>query len=173
MADLANNLNTVPAVSGPRLMRAEMLLWLPGRPVVRREVFHVGSEDRRFDLRPDESAAGITLRIRQDRFHALLSGPERADLEIEFMIEDPRGLVMPMWALSYGRGAEVSVWDAFGRLAVPDLAARGADAPPLNLEMGRYVLNASALGSTRLVVGAGCEVEAACLDLGGRRAVAG
>jgi hypothetical protein len=173
MANFANNLNTVPSVSGPRLTRAELVLWLPGRAVVRREVLHVSDEDRRFDLRPDESPAGLSLRIRQDRFHALLSGPERADLEVEFVVEDPQGISLPMWALVHGREAEVSVWDAFGRLAVPDLAARGTDAAPLTLEMGRYVLNASALGTTTLIVGAGCEIEAACLDLGGRRAIAG
>ncbi|NBX25253.1 MAG: hypothetical protein EBQ99_04290 [Planctomycetes bacterium] len=173
MAKSANNLNTDASVSGPRLTRADLVLWLPGRAVVRREVLHFSREDQRFELRPDGSPAGISLRIREDRFHAMLSGPERADVEVEFTVEDPRGLSLPLWALVHGREAEVSVWDAFGRLAVPDVTARGADAAPLNLPMGRYTMTASALGSTTLVIGAGCDVEAACLELGGRRAVAG
>jgi len=173
MANLANNPNTDLSVSGPRLRRAELVLWLPGRALVRRELFRPEGEDQFFELRPDGSPAGISLRIRADRFHAVLSGPERADVEVEFTIDDPRGARLPLWALVHGREAEVSVWDAFGRLAVPDVTARGADAGPLLLATGRYTLTASALGTTTLVIGAGCDAAAACLDLGGRRAVAG
>lgn len=173
MAIFADNSHTLNTVSGLRLKRAEMVLWLPDRAVVRREVLHFSDEDRRFDLRPDASPAGISLRVRSDRFHALLSGPERADLEIEFVVTGDDGTELPMWALVHGREAEASVWDAFGRLAVPEIAARGADAPPLHLDRGRYTLTASALGSTTLVIGAGCGIEAACLDLGNLRAAAG
>lgn len=173
MATFAENSDTVESVSGPRLTRAELVLWLPRRPIVRRELLKFDGDDRRFDLRPDDSPAGISLRIREDRFHAAISGPERADLEVEFSVQDPRGIVMPVWALVHGREAEASVWDAFGRLAIPDVAARGVDAGPLRLAAGRYTLTASALGSTSLVIGVGCEAEAACLDLSGRRAIAG
>lgn len=173
MATLVDIPNAVDTVSGLRLERAEMVLWLPGRPVVRRELLGFNHEDRRFDLRPDESPAGLTLRVRSDRFHAMLSGPERADLEVDFVVHAPEGVMVPMWGLVHGRNAEVSVWDAMGRLAVPDLTARGADAGPLRLDRGRYVVNASAIGSTTLVLGVGCDLETACLDLGGLRAAAG
>ena len=173
MAIFADNSHSVNTVSGVRLERAEMALWLPGRPVVRRELLRFADEDRRFDLRPDESPAGLSLRVRHDRFHAMLSGPERADLEVEFVVESSDGVPVPMWALVHGREAEATVWDAFGRLAVPDLAARGVDSAPMRLDRGRYTLIGSALGSTTLVLGVACEVEAACLDLGNLRAAAG
>jgi hypothetical protein len=173
MATFANNPNADLSVSGPRLRRADLVLWLPGRAVVRREVLHLEGGDQFFELRPDGSPAGISLRIRDDRFHAVLSGPERADVEVEFTVDDAKGTRLPILALVHGREAEVSVWDAFGRLVVPDVTARGADAAPLLMEMGRYTLTASALGSTTLVIGAGCDVAAACLDLGQRRAAAG
>ena len=46
-------------------------------------------------------------------------------------------------------------WDSFGKLVVPDLLARGSDAPDLRLNAGKYMIIASVTGTTTMVLGAG------------------
>lgn len=152
-----------PTCSGPavRLLDADMALWLPGQPLVRREILRIEAPDRRFVLRPDDSPAGVLLETSSCGFHALLSGPERADIEVNWVVEALQGVEMPMWALGKGPLVEASVWDSFGRLVLPDLLARGFDAPRVELRPGRYLLTASAHGRFSLALGVGIDMATA------------
>jgi hypothetical protein len=149
--------NLIGLASGIGLIRAEMALWLPRRAVVRREILKFAADDRQLELKPDRSSAGISVLVSAHRFHAMLSGPERADLEVEWLVEPNTMVRLPLWSMSHGRDAEVSIWDAFGQLVVPDVMARGPDTAPLMMASGRYTLTASVFGSTALMVTAGHE----------------
>jgi hypothetical protein len=141
-------------------MDAELSLWLPGRPLVRREILRLDEPGQRIVLRPDASSAGVVLQTSEEGFHGLLSGPERADLEVSWQVTSAEQIDLSMWALSHGLEAEASIWDSWGRLVVPDLLARGADAPRAKLLAGRYLLTASVHGCTSLVLGVGVEADA-------------
>lgn len=146
-----------------RLLHAELALSLPGRPPVRRELLRLDGEPRVITLRPDGTTAHATLEIGAAHALASLAGPEQADIEIEWCIEAGSPQRLPLWAIARGGDAEVSLWDAFGRLAVADVLARGVDAPEISLPSGRYVLTASAFGATSLLVGAGIAAQAVML----------
>lgn len=143
-----------------RLLHAELALSLPGRPPVRRELLRLDGEPRVITLRPDGTQAHATLEVGHAHMLASLAGPEQADVEVEWIVEGGAPQRMPLWAVARGGEAEVSLWDAFGRLTVPDVIARGADAPDVTLTSGRYVLSATALGATTLLVGAGIAAQA-------------
>lgn len=152
---------SIKSVPGPlRLLHAELALSLPGRPPVRRELLRLDGEPRVITLRPDGTQAHAMLEVGQVHVLASLAGPEQADVEVEWIIEGGASQPMPLWAIARGGEAEVSLWDAFGRLAVADVTARGADAPDITLACGRYVLSATAFGATTLLVGAGIAAEA-------------
>lgn len=161
--------NAAPATDqGIRLTQGDMMVWLPGQPQVRREILQVTGDPRTFMLRPDDSGAGVTLLMAEDHFHAALAGPEQAEIEVHWLVRNPNGMSMPLWALAQGRDVEANLWDGFGSLLVPDVTARGPDAEDLKLQPGRYMLTAIATGRSSLLVGAGrpC-VEA--LGLGTRK----
>lgn len=137
-------------------MQAEMLLWLPKQPQIRREILQVSKASQVYNLHPDPSAiGGINLNLCQKHFHASLSGPERADLEVECIVHEGSTMTLPIWAVAQGQEAEVNVWDSFGKLVVPDLLTRGIDAPDLLLNAGKYMIIASVTGTTTMVLGAG------------------
>jgi hypothetical protein len=143
-----------------RLVHAELTLSLPGRPPVRRELLRLDSEPRVIALRPDETPAHAVLETGAGHMLASLAGPERADLEVEWFVESAGTVRMPLWAIARGRDAEVSLWDAFGRLVVPDALARGTDATDLELGCGHHVLTATVFGETALLVGVGITAQA-------------
>lgn len=151
-----------PAIKSGRtplhLQHAEITLRLPGRPPVRRELLQFDGAPRVFTLRPDGTHAHATLEMGEGWMLASLAGPEQADLEVEWICGGVERLELPLWAVATGNQAEVSLWDAFGRLAVSDVLARSPDAPAIELLGGRYVLTASVLGETSLIVGAGISV---------------
>jgi hypothetical protein len=139
-----------------QVMQAEMLLWLPKQPQIRREILQVSKASQVYNLHPDPSAiGGINLNLCQKHFHASLSGPERADLEVECIVHEGSTMTLPIWAVAQGQEAEVNVWDSFGKLVVPDLLTRGIDAPDLLLNAGKYMIIASVTGTTTMVLGAG------------------
>ena len=139
-----------------QILQAEMLLWLPKQPQIRREILHVSQSSQVYNLHPDPTAVGgINLNLCQKHFHASLSGPERADLEVECIVHEGSTMTLPIWAVAQGQEAEVNVWDSFGKLVVPDLLARGSDAPDLRLNAGKYMIIASVTGTTTMVLGAG------------------
>jgi len=154
-----------------RPIQADMVVCLPGQPQVRREVLQVTGEPRTFTLRPDDSGAGVTLLMAEDHFHAAMAGPEQAEIEVHWLVQNANGASMPLWALAQGRDVEASVWDGFGSLLVPDVTARGPDAQDLVLTPGRYMLTAVVTGQASLLIGAGrpC-VEALGLRNGKRNA---
>ena len=154
-----------------RPVQGDMLVWLPGQPQVRREILQVAGEPRTFTLRPDESGAGVTLLMASDHFHAALTGPERAEIEVHWRVQNPTGLAVPLWALAQGRDVEASVWDGFGALLVPDVIARGPDAPEIVLGPGRYMLSAIVTGHASLMIGAGRHCMEALGLQTGRRSV--
>jgi len=138
-----------------RPVHADLIVWLPGQPQVRREILEVTGDPRTFTLRPDDTGAGVSLLMAQDHFHAAMSGPERAEIEVHWLVCNPNGAEMPLWALAQGRDVEASVWDGFGSLLVPDVTARGPDAHDLTLPPGRYMLSAIVTGNASLLIGAG------------------
>lgn len=138
-----------------RIVQAEIAVCLPGQPQVRREILQVGDTPRMFVLRPGDSDAGVTLRVTDQHFLATLAGPEHAELEVLWDLLD-HAPAIPLWATAHGCDVEASLWDAFGSLVVPDVLARGADAPDMKLAPGRYMLTAMVTGHASLVVGAGC-----------------
>jgi len=148
-----------------RPVHADLTVWLPGQPQVRREILQVTGDPRTFTLRPDDSRAGVTLLMAEDHFHAAMSGPERAEIEVHWIVQNPNGVEMPLWALAQGRDVEASVWDGFGSLMVPDVTARGPDAHDLVLPPGRYMLSAIVTGQASLLIGAG----RSCVDALGLR----
>ena len=154
-----------------RLTHAELSLRLPGRPPVRRELLSFDGEPRTFTLRPDGTSAHATLELGAGHVLASLAGPEQADIEVEWVVEALHPSPLPLWAVANGGDAEVSLWNAFGRLMVPDVIARGFDASDITLESGRYVLTATAFGATRLLVGAG--IAAQSVQMRGLRNFAG
>ena len=141
---------------GILLVQGDMMVCLPGQPPVRREIMRVAGESRTFTLCPDASGAGTTLRMAEDHFHATLAGPEQAEIEVYWLVRNPNGVTVPLWALARGRDVEASLWDGFGTLLVPDVLARGLDAPDVILTPGRYQLTAIVAGHASLVIGAGC-----------------
>jgi len=148
-----------------------MVVCLPGQPQVRREILQVTGDPRTFTLRPDNSGAGVTLLLAEDHFHAAIAGPEQAEIEVHWLVQNPNGATMPLWALAQGRDVEASVWDGFGSLMVPDVITRGPDAEDLVLAPGRYMLTAIVTGHASLLIGAGrpC-MEALGLRTGKRNA---
>ena len=148
-----------------------MAVCLPGQPQVRREILQVTGDPRTFTLRPDDSGAGVTLLMAEDHFHAAIAGPEQAEIEVHWLVQNPNGATMPLWALAQGRDVEASVWDGFGLLMVPDVLTRGPDAQDLVLAPGRYMLTAIVTGHASLLIGAGrpC-MEALGLRTGRRNA---
>ena len=151
----SSNAPATAAQPGLSLLDAEMALWLPGRPQVRRELLRLSEPDRHFVLRPDGSPAGVELVTATDGFHGVLAGPDRADLEVTWTTRKLDGIAVPAWAIASGPEAEASVWDAFGRLVIPDLLARGVDAEDIQLVPGRYVLTASVQGRCSMMLGLG------------------
>lgn len=145
-----------------------MTLWLPGHPVVRREILRLDEGSQEWLLRPDASGAGISLRLHDDGLLLSLAGPERADVELELAVE-AADLRLPLWGVVHGTDAEAALWDGFGRLAVPDLLARTPDAERISLAPGRYLLSASVDGSTTALIGVGLEASHA-LAMRSRRA---
>jgi hypothetical protein len=137
-----------------RPLHAELVVWLPGRPSVRREILDFGNDPAQWILRPDGSGAEASLRSDGRGLLATLRGPERADLEIDFIVPQ-EGLSLTLWAMAHGPQAEVSVWDHFGRLAVADVLARGTDAEPLRLDAGRYELTGSVQRVSSMLLGLG------------------
>lgn len=150
----------MPAAAAVATLDAELALWLPDRAPVRRELLRISEPGRRFVLRPDASAAGVELVTAVGGFHAVLSGPERADLEVRWELTGSEHPALPAWALVQGDRAEACVWDAFGRLVIPDLIARGVDANHMRLPAGRYVLTACVQGCASMVIGVGVEAAA-------------
>lgn len=135
-------------------LNAELVVWLPGRPSVRREILEFGHDPAQWILRPDGSGAEASLRFDGRGLIATLRGPERADLEIDFVVP-MQSAAIPLWAIANGPHAEVSIWDHFGRLAVPDALARGADSEPLHLDPGRFTLQGSVQRLSSIVLGIG------------------
>jgi hypothetical protein len=154
-----------------RPIQGDMAVCLPGQPQVRREILQVTGDPRTFTLRPDNSGAGVTLLMAEDHFHAAIAGPEQAEIEVHWLVQNPNGATMPLWALAQGRDVEASVWDGFGLLMVPDVLTRGPDAQDLVLAPGRYMLTAIVTGHASLLIGAGrpC-MEALGLRTGRRNA---
>lgn len=149
-------------------LHAELALWLPDRPSVRREILDFGLTDSEWILRPDGSGAEASLRFNGQGLMAALRGPERADLELDFVIPEA-GLSLTLWAVTHGPRADMSIWDTFGRLQVPDVLARGTDAEALQLDPGRYMLAGSVQQRSSILVGIGVDpIEAH--DAGARRA---
>ena len=143
-----------------QILQAEMLLWLPKQPQISREIFQIPKTSQTYALQPNPNATGgITLDLCQTHFHASLSGPERADLEIECHVLEGETMTLPLWAVAQGPEAEANLWDSFGKLVVPDLLARGIDAPDLLLNAGKYMIIASVTGSTTMVLGAGVAIN--------------
>lgn len=133
-----------------------MVLWLPNQPQIRRDIFQVSQTSQTYHLHPDPTAAGgISLNMCQTHFHASMSGPARADIEVECIVHEGSTMTLPIWAMAQGSEAEANVWDNFGKLLVPDLLARGVDAPDLHLSAGKYMIIASVTGNTTMVIGAG------------------
>jgi len=143
-----------------RLIHAELALSLPGRPAVRRELLRFDDAHRVVTLRPDGTRAHVTLETNASYLVASLAGPEQADIEVHWLVEGSSMHALPLWAMARGGDAEVALWDAFGRLAVPDVLARGVDAANIELAAGRYVLTATAFGDTTVLVGAGVSAQA-------------
>ena len=141
---------------GVRSVQAEIAVCLPGQPQVRREILRVSGGSRTYTLRPDDSRAGVTLHLADDHFHAVLAGPERAELEVHWDLQDDHACPLALWATSRGLDVEASLWNAFGDLVVPDVTARGLHAPDIQLPPGRYLLTAIVTGQASLVIGAGC-----------------
>jgi len=137
-----------------------MTLWLPGHPVVRREILRLDECSHEWVLRPDGSGAGISLNLQGDGLLLSLAGPERADVELELQVDEP-GLRLMLWGIARGSDAEAALWDCFGKLAVPDLLARTPDAEMLDLATGRYLLSASVSGSTTAMIGVGMNASSA------------
>ena len=139
-----------------RVTQAELRLWLPKQPQISREIFHIPKTSQTYALQPNPNATGgITLDLCQTHFHASLSGPERADLEVECIVHESSTMTLPIWAVAQGPEAEANLWDSFGKLVVPDLLTRGIDAPDLLLHAGKYMIIASVTGTTTMVLGAG------------------
>lgn len=144
-------------------LQAELAVWLPGGPTVRREVLEFGTNPAQWILRPDGSGAESSLRFDGRGLLATLRGPERADLEIDFIVP-PDCAALPLWAIAHGSRAEVAIWDHFGRLSVPDVLARETDAEHLNLDPGRYVLAGSVHGLSSILLGVGLDATQACVS---------
>ena len=139
-----------------RVTQAELRLWLPKQPQISREIFQIPKTSQTYALQPNPNATGgITLDLCQTHFHASLSGPERADLEVECIVHESSTMTLPIWAVAQGPEAEANLWDSFGKLVVPDLLTRGIDAPDLLLNAGKYMIIASVTGTTTMVLGAG------------------
>jgi hypothetical protein len=137
-------------------LHAELVVWLPKRPSVRREILDFGTEPAQWILRPDGSGAEASLRFDGRGLLATLRGPERADLEIDFIVPlNCPGL--PVWAIAHGSHAEMSIWDHVGRLSVPDVLARLPDAENLRLDPGRYTLHGSVERLCSIVLGFGVD----------------
>ena len=133
-----------------------MVLWLPGRPVVRREILRLEPDAREWILRPDLSGAGISLKFGVEGMLLNLAGPERADVELELLVH-AEGCALALWGVAQGPQAEITLWDSFGRLAVPDVLARTPDCDALVLPAGRFVLQASVQGRSSAMVGVGLD----------------
>lgn len=137
-------------------MQAEILLWLPKQPQIRREILRIPEASRLFSLHPDStSIGGINLNLCKTHFHVSLSGPKRADIEVDCIVHEGPTMLLPIWAVAKGPEAEANMWDSFGKLVVPDLLTRGIDAPDLRLNAGKYIIFASVTGATTMVLGAG------------------
>jgi hypothetical protein len=156
-----------PAVWQP--LHAELVIWLPGHPSVRREILDFSSAPSEWILRPDVSGAEASLRFDGRGLLATLRGPERADLEIDFIVPQ-EGAALPLWAIAHGPQAEVSIWDHFGRVAVADVLARGTDAQPVRLDAGRYVLTGSIQRVSSMLLGLGLDAVQAHATRGRRAA---
>lgn len=149
-------------------LQAELVVWLPGHPSVRREILDFTGAPSEWILRPDGSGAEASLRFDGRGLLATLRGPERADLEVDFIVPQ-EGLSLPLWAVAHGPQAEVSIWDHFGRLAVADVLARGPDSEHLSLDAGRYVLTGTVQRVSSLLLGLGLDAARAG-DIRSRRA---
>ena len=149
-----------------QISQAELLLWLPKQPPIRREILHISQDSQVYNLLPNPKlTGGISLNLCQKHFHASLSGPDRADLEIECVVHEGSTMTLPIWAVAQGPDADANLWDSFGRLVVPDLLTRGIDAADLFLNAGKYMIIASVTGNTTMVLGAGVAMSEVTLPL--------
>ena len=158
-----------PEVRLWRPLHAELAVGLPSGQWVRREILDFGRESSQWILRPDGSGAEASVRFDGRGLLATLRGPERADLDIDFMVL-PDCPAIPLWAIASGSQVEVSIWDHFGRLAVPDVLARTCDAEDLRLEPGRYLLQGSVQRLSSVLLGIGLDATPVRLAHGQRAA---
>lgn len=159
----------IPEVQLWRPLHAELAVGLPSGQWVRREILDFGRESSQWILRPDGSGAEASVRFGGRGLLATLRGPERADLDIDFMVL-PDCPAIPLWSIASGSQVEVSIWDHFGRLAVPDVLARTCDAEDLRLEPGRYLLQGSVQRLSSVLLGIGLNATLARAAHGQRAA---
>lgn len=125
--------------------------------MVRREILRLDADAREWVLRPDHSGAVVSLKFGAEGLLLNLAGPERADVEVELLVAHTEGCGLALWGVAQGPLAEITLWDCFGRLVVPDVLARTPDCDALMLPAGRFVLQASVHGRSSALVGVGLD----------------
>ena len=123
-------------------LTAEASVSASGRTLAQRRLLRIEQGDRRFELRPPESAASVSLDLAPALAHATLSGGDRATLELEWMVHGDTALALDAWALCARNASEVSILDGLGRAVIADLTARDPSMPPVIVSPGLYLLRA-------------------------------
>jgi hypothetical protein len=131
-----------PGDSRVRFLTAEASVAAGGRVLAQRSLLRIEHGDRRFELRPTETAAAVSLDIAPGLMHATLVAGDRATLELEWMVGGNTALALDAWALCARNSSEVSILDGLGRAVVADLTARDPSMPPIVIAPGIYLLRA-------------------------------
>lgn len=155
---------TIPAPGGLRIafLTAEASVAAAGRTLAQRRLLRIEGGDRRFELRPTECSASVTLDLAPGLVHATLSGGDRATLELEWMVHGTGAVALDAWALCARNASEVSIVDGLGRAVIADLTARDPSMPPIVLAPGLYLLRAET-GNGPLVIRIAQAISAAAI----------
>lgn len=133
---------------GLTVIGAEAKVALPDGRVATRELLRV-DEERRFELRPSSGPGMVIMDLGPGVVNVTLAGQPHASVEIELVVLGVSPLLIDAWCSAGSNAdADIRLIDGFGRLAVPDLAARGPTCDALELTSGRYLLAADVCRNT-------------------------
>lgn len=134
----------MPAALRVAFLTAEASVDTGTGTLVQRRLLRIEQGDRRFELRPPESAGSVAVDLAPGLLHATLAAGSRATLEVDWIVHGDAALALDAWALATAADSEATIVDGLGRAVIGDLRARDPSMPPVLLAPGIYLLRAVA-----------------------------